>query len=279
MSANNYCSNCGESLKKGVNFCPNCGHKINNEQKYNNKETQDESKDWSYEEVVNNNKSFPKFWGHLIIGLFSIVLMVVGFLFFEELMRGAFGYYTPSIVEIAGSILIGFLIASVLVLVIAVYAIKLNLLIYDKDSITWNDILLKNINFSEKIMSFIGAYFLVVLINFAIILAAFFLTFLASENYYTDLARMIPFISGIILLIINSRLVLSQFIVFDKKERAVASLKKSFELTKGNTFKLIGWLILISIINTIGGSTILGVLLSFPVTVFILTRVYYNLEY
>ena len=163
------------------------------------------------------------------------------------------------------------------ILIISVYAIKLNLLIYEKDNITWDDILLKRINFLENIFSFIGSYFLIVLINFLIMLGTMFLVFLATENYYRDLATLITFGSGIILLIINSRLILSQFIIFDKKEKAVASLKKSIKLTKGNTFKLIGWLILIIIINSIGGSFIFGVFVSFPLTVFILTKVYYNL--
>lgn len=271
LSNNNYCSNCGEKLDNTANFCSNCGQKIGKENSENT------NTDWTYEEVYNNSSGFSKFWGHILIGIFSLILMVVGFMFFEEIMRGAFGYYTPAIVEITGSIFIGFLLSSGFILIISVYAIKLNLLIYEKGNITWDDILLKRINFLENIFSFIGSYFLIVLINFLIMLGTMFLVFLATENYYRDLATLITFSSGIILLIINSRLILSQFIIFDKKEKAVASLKKSIKLTKGNTFKLIGWLILIIIINSIGGSFIFGVFVSFPLTVFILTKVYYNL--
>jgi len=270
LSNNNYCSNCGEKLENEANFCANCGQKIN----YENTE---EDKDWTYEEVSKNKTGFSKFWGHILIGIFSLILMIVGFVFFEEIMRSAFGYYTPAIVELTGSIFIGFLLSSGFVLVISVYAIKLNLLIYEKESINWDDILLKKINFSENIFSFLGTYFLIVLINFLVMLGTIFLVFLATENYYRDLATFITFASGIILLFINSRLILSQFIVFDKKEKAVASLKKSVKLTKGNTIKLIGWLILIIIINSIGGSFVFGVFVSFPLTVFILTRAYFNL--
>ena len=285
LAEKNYCAKCGKALEKDANFCSNCGYKIQREN--NDDQRKEEEEDLSYENVVNNESreyrkqketKLPKIWGHVLIGVISLVLTFIGVAFFEEITRSAFGYYTPAIVEVISTIVIGFIIAGILVLVISVYAVKLNLLIYEKDKITWSDILLKKVKFSEKIFSFIFSYFLVMLINLVVMGATIFSIYLAAENYNYELVTFLQIAGGIVLLLINSRLILSQFIVFDQRERAFASLKKSVKLTKGNTFKVVGWIILIAIINSIGGAFIFGVFVSLPLSMYILTKVYYDLK-
>ena len=108
-----------------------------------------------------------------------------------------------------------------------------------------------------------------------------FVTFLiisAKENGNQEVIPFVMILSGIGFLIVNSRLVMSQFLVFDKNKSPVSSIKESKELTKGKTFKVIGWLMMISIINGIGGATIIGAVISFPLSICLLTKVYYDLN-
>ena len=160
----NFCSNCGEPLEEEANFCANCGQQIKTLEKKSNKDENNK---------VGNNyipNKFNKIWGHLAIGILSLFLVMIGISTFEAITENMFGYYTPDIIEIIASIVIGFIIASILVLIPAVYAIKLNLLIFKKEKIAWRDILLKDINFFNNIFSFIGSYFLLLFINIGLII-------------------------------------------------------------------------------------------------------------
>ena len=234
------------------------------------------SEDILKSKVEDNNSSngFSKIWGHIGIGLISLILLLVGIGMTLTFLDGAFGYYTPMAVEIIGTVLVGFLVGAFLVMIISVYATKFNLLVYNKDEIGWSDIFLKKVKFFKNLGSFIGAFFIMTLIDFGILLGFIWMGFEAGPESF----GFIQFLNGVVLLIVNSRLILSPFVVFDQNKRAFAAIKKSIAMTKNNTLKIIGWMILISIINSIGGAVYIGVVVSFPLSIYLLTKVYYDLK-
>ena len=275
MDSANYCSNCGKPLEEEVNFCPDCGNQIKDlDQGAVNKSKEDQDEDILEPRVEPRVNKISKKWGHLAVGVISFLMLLLGVSATNVLMEGMFGYYTPMMVELMGVVLIGFLVGFVLTTIISVYATKLNLLMFNKDRISWGDIFLKRINFFKNIGSYLSASILIGLINLVILTISMVIILRSGyENF-----GVVQLITGIILLIINSRLFLSPFVVFDQEKRAVSAIKKSIQLTKNNTFKMIGWIILASIINSIGGAFYVGMFISFPLTIYLFTRAYYNLK-
>jgi uncharacterized membrane protein len=83
-------------------------------------------------------------------------------------------------------------------------------------------------------------------------------------------------IPGIILLI---RLSFFDYLIVDKNSRIVESLKKSWEITKGNTWNLFLLYILLGLINLLGFfALIIGLFWSIPTTMIAETFVYRKLS-
>lgn len=264
MEGNNYCSNCGTELEDNANFCPNCGKDIRVNEQQGSEEMS--FSDYNKADTFSKENKLPKFVGHGAVAAAAFFSSILSVLLFE---MAANNFLAGLIAVIGGPILIGF---------ITIYAVKLNLLIFDKEKIGWSDILLKNISLTKNISSAIASYFLVFLINLVVVLISAFIMFLLMENYYYDALTFFQIAVAAALLIINSRFVFSQFIVFDQNEKAVNSLKKSFELTKNNILKVIGWIILISLINFIGGAVVIGAFITLPATFYLLTKLYFDLK-
>ncbi|MGM0411116.1 MAG: zinc-ribbon domain-containing protein [Bacillota bacterium] len=277
MKKNNYCSNCGTKLEGDVNFCPECGNNIG----ANNDQSKKEGTAFSKKNMINyvsKDAEFHPYVAHGAVALVTILFSFIGIFIFEMITDSLFGYYTPWIVETIGMFLVTFGLVALIGIFITVYAIKLNLLIINKEKIGWDDILLKKVDFKKNIPSAIASYLLVILIDSGVILVSIFMSFMLIENYQHNALPFLRIVSSIILIVINSRLIFSQFIVFDQNEKAVKSLKKSYNLTQESILKVIGSIILISIINIIGGFLVVGVFITFPISIYLLTKLYFDLK-
>lgn len=264
MIENNFCSNCGTKLQENSNFCPKCGKDV----RVNDQQEKEEIffSDYNKNDTYNKENKFSKLVGHGAVVLVTIFLLLFSVFIFDMISDN----FLAGFIAILG--------IPVLIAFITIYAIKLNLLIFEKEKIGWSDILLKDVSLMKNVPSAIGSYFLAVLINLAVILISTFIISLLIENYYYDVIPFFQITAGITLLVINSRLIFSQFIVFDQNEKAVNSIKKSFDLTKNNILKVIGWIIVIFIINFIGGLLVIGSFVTLAITFYLLTKLYFDLK-
>ncbi|MEJ6952084.1 zinc ribbon domain-containing protein [Natronospora cellulosivora (SeqCode)] len=248
MSSIKFCSNCGSSIQSNENFCSNCGFKVKN------------STEFTELNLLNDagKKGFPKIVGHAVISIVTILL----FLLTRSIINNLFDNlsYRAHSSEIIIVFLLSFIVSLIVISIIIGYGIKLNLIMYKKSIINLKDILLINEISGKDIISFLITITKISAINFGILLF-----FIRSQNVFSIIV-LIP-----ISLLVNSYMIFRPFFVLDMGVKSAEASKKNKIITEVHFYKIVGWLFILALI------TPLAFPFTFPLALFLLTKLYYEL--
>ncbi|RCW44406.1 MULTISPECIES: zinc-ribbon domain-containing protein [unclassified Halanaerobium] len=282
MADKNFCTNCGNTLNSDDIFCGRCGQPVDEEG--NQTETNSINKtvvsnnidEERYKRVKSDRLKFPKKVGYLITGIISFIILffVIGSAYI--LADNGTIYRSNFFVFLISRYSFFYISAGVSLFVISFFHLKLNMQIFLKERMSFKDFLLKKYGLFSNLQNYAKTYFIFYLIS-AFLFAAFMLVLLTIPGTVTPLILMILLAAAFFYF--NSRFVFSLLLVLDQNKNTSSSFRKSYKLTEGKIVDYAGIIIAIFIINYFAAKTyMLGYIITFPLSFYLLTKVYYDLK-
>ena len=263
----NFCPNCGEELEGNPNFCKNCGYDLQkNEVGENGVGAVKDILKQSLDDKIDDSKKFNKVWAHILIGFMILILNLLSIFLIIERMQSFYSSVSP--------ISVVFVIC--LTIAILNYTIKINLMTFKKDSITIDDILLKDKSFFKRIGSLIGTSIIVIIVSLIFVFFTYWL--LLTGGMGNQALIFAGIIVGIIGLFVESKFILSPILAIAEDLGPLSAVTANFKITAGKKmFKMVAVMLLISLIGSaVSYFPILNVLV-FPLTFYILTYSYFEI--
>jgi len=281
MADKNFCTNCGNTLNSDDTFCGRCGQPVDGDRSQfetnsSKKTVSNNRNDDRYRRARSDKFKFPKKVGHLITGIISFIILffVIGSAYIMA-DNGAI-YSSNFFVFLISRYSFFYISAGVSLFVISFFNLKLNMQIFFKERMSFKDFLLKKYGLFLNLQNYAKTYFLFYIIS-AFLFASFILVLMTVSGTVIPLILMILLAAAFFYF--NCRFVFSLFLVLDQNENASSSFKKSFELTRGKLVDYAGIIIAILIINYFAAKTyMLGYIIAFPLSFYLLTKVYYDLK-
>lgn len=302
MAQKKFCTNCGNSLKSDDMFCGRCGQPVDEESKksanYSNinngkkksctEKNNAEKKDINYK---NNNAGrgqkpysrveadrfkFPKKVGHFIFGILSflIIFFAMGSAY---IMADNYALrYSSYFIWLLSRYFFFYLWFGLALFITSFYSIKLNLQIFYKDRMAFFDLFVKKYAFFSNLKKYAKVFSIIFAVN------AFLYTVFISIYHFISV-EFIAFIftAAIFLtaLYLNSRFLFALFITLEKGQNYMESLKGSFELSAGSLADIAGPVFFIFVINFFASkSYFTGYIITLPLSIYILTKIYHDLK-
>jgi uncharacterized membrane protein len=113
--------------------------------------------------------------------------------------------------------------------------------------------------------------------------SSFYITMMSVQSGTIMISSLIVLIIAFVLLLIpvimvNIRLKFFPYLILDKGMTAYKALCESFKMTKGYTWKLVGFGVVLAFINIAGLMTVVGIILTLPITFIAIAYVYRRFE-
>ena len=182
------------------------------------------------------------------------------------------------------------LVHTILNLFIALGITRLSLAYAEDKKISFHEAFITTKNFGNYLLGCIYSGIAVILSMIPLFifiiawgLSNFYLTMMSVQSGAVLISSIIvPVVAFILLLIpviiINIRLKFFSYLILDKDFGAYKALCESFKMTKGYTWKLVGFAVILALINIAGLITVVGIILTLPVTFIAIAYVYRRFE-
>ncbi|NLK08425.1 MAG: zinc ribbon domain-containing protein [Firmicutes bacterium] len=273
MEQAKYCTNCGKGAAADANYCSRCGYDINPQVKsgVSTRETVSEAAECL------SKIQFTKFYGY---GAVTLLMLVV-----EGLKLNVMDFWMREIVcgmrgmrAFTSTLIFQFLVVVILEFAAIAYMIKFSLMVYPKKYMSLIDLITPVKELRKTIRRYFFTYALIAAVNLCILICAILIMeFLVDVRKFTAIYR-VPTLMLIAIYIINTKLILSPFLALDQNLHPSLAIKEGMRLTKGHNGEMLGWALIIFILNGIGTKAVIGTAVTIPISVYLLTRMYYKLR-